>query len=316
MNNLLELERPIIELENKIQELRNFSENNNIDLSHEIYVLVRKVEKMKRQLYENPTPWQRVNLARCKDRPTTLDYIERFIDDFIEFHGDRYYGEDSAIVGGIGSFQGIAVTIIGHQKGKNTKENIKRNFGMPNPEGYRKALRLMKQAEKFHRPIVTFIDTPGAYCGLGAEERGQGEAIALNLLEMSKLRTPIISIVIGEGGSGGALALGVGDRIGMLENSIYSVISPEGLASILWKDVSQAEKGANVMKLTAEDLLSLGVIDEIIKEALGGAHRDVDFTARNIKQYISKELKNLIQIDKNKLIDNRYKKFRQIGIWK
>lgn len=316
MSKFLESEKPIIELENKIKELRSFSEANDVDLTHEIYVLVRKVQKMKKQLYENPTPWQRVNLARYKDRPTSLDYIEKLIENFIEFHGDRYYGDDSAIIGGIGMFEGKAVTVIGHQKGKNTKDNVERNFGMPNPEGYRKALRLMKQAEKFNRPIITFIDTPGAYCGLGAEKRGQGEAIALNLMEMSRLKTPIISIVIGEGGSGGALALGIGDRIVMLEHSIYSVISPEGLASILWKDASKAEKGADVMKLTSRDLLSLNIIDGIIKEPLGGAHRDIDITANNIKKYVSSELNKLIMENKKQLIENRYEKFRKIGIWK
>ena len=238
MSKVLEVEKPIIELEKKIAELRKFSEENDVDLSHEIYILVRKAKQMKKQIYENPSPWNRVRIARFYDRPTTLDYIEKFIEDFIELHGDRYYSDDSAIVGGIGRFEGTAVTIIGHQKGKDTKENLKRNFGMSNPEGYRKALRLMKQAEKFSRPIITFIDTPGAFCGIGAEERGQGEAIAVNLMEMSRLKTPIISIVIGEGGSGGALALGVGDKVAMLENSVYSVISPEGLASILWKDAS------------------------------------------------------------------------------
>lgn len=316
MSKDLEFEKPIIELESKIKELKKMAEENDLDLSHEIYVLKRRAKEMKRNLYKDLNPWQRVRLARCKDRPTSLDYIERLIEDFIEFHGDRYYGEDKAIVGGLGRFNGKAVTVIGHQKGKDTKENVKRNFGMANPEGYRKALRLMKQAEKFNRPIITFIDTPGAYCGLGAEERGQGEAIAANLLEMSRLKTPIISIVIGEGGSGGALALGVGDRIAMLENSIYSVISPEGLASILWKDASQAEKGADVVKLTGKDLLSFGAIDEIIQEALGGAHKDIDLTANNIKEYISKELNQLINIDKKELLDNRYKKFRKIGRWK
>lgn len=316
MSKVLKFEEPIIELENKIEELKKFSQEKRIDLSHEIYVLTRRLNILKKQTYDNPSPWERVNIARHQDRPTTIDYIQGLVNDFLEFHGDRYYGDDSAIVGGIGLFEGVAVTVIGHQKGNNTKENIKRNFGMPNPEGYRKALRLMKQAEKFHRPIITFIDTPGAYCGLGAEERGQGEAIALNLLEMSKLKTPIISIVIGEGGSGGALALGVGDKIGMLENSIYSVISPEGLASILWKDASQAEKGAGVMKLTAEDLLLLGVIDEVIKEGLGGAHRDIDFTVKNIKKFISKELERLIPMDIKTLINTRYMKFRKIGIWK
>ena len=315
MSKVLEFEKPIIELENKIAELRKFSEENDVDLSHEIYILVRKVKQMKKQIYDNPSPWNRVSIARFQDRPTTLDYIERFIEDFIELHGDRYYGDDSSIVGGIGRFGEIPVTVIGHQKGNCTKENLNRNFGMPNPEGYRKALRLMKQAEKFNRPVITFIDTPGAYPGIGAEERGQGEAIALNLMEMSRLKTPIISIVIGEGGSGGALALGVGDRVAMLENSVYSVISPEGLASILWKDASQAEKGANVMKLTSRDLLSLGVIDEIIIESRGGAHKDVDYTADNIKDYISMSLKPLMELNKDELLLKRYKKFRSIGVW-
>lgn len=316
MNKALEFEKPIIELKDKIAELRKFSEENDVDLSHEIYILVRKVKQMEKQIYDKLSPWQKVNIARCQERPTTLDYIGNFIEDFIELHGDRYYGDDSAIVGGIGRFEGKPVTVIGHQKGSNTKENLRRNFGMPNPEGYRKALRLMKQAEKFNRPIITFIDTPGAYCGLGAEERGQGEAIALNLMEMSRLRTPIVSIVIGEGGSGGALALGVADRVGMLDNSIYSVISPEGLASILWKDSSQAEKSADVMKLTAKDLLSLGVIDEIIIEARGGAHKDLDFTANNIKSYISRSLLSLTKLDKEELLAKRYMSFRNIGVWK
>ena len=315
MTKALEFEKPIIELENKIAELRKFSEENDVDLSHEIYVLMRKARQMKKQIYDNPSPWNRVQIARFQDRPTTLDYIESFIDGFIEMHGDRYYGDDNAIIGGIGSFEDRSVTIIGHQKGKDTKENLNRNFGMPNPEGYRKALRLMKQAEKFNRPIICFIDTPGAYPGIGAEERGQGEAIARNLLEMSRLRTPTISIVIGEGGSGGALALGVADKVAMLENSIYSVISPEGLASILWKDASQAENGSYVMKLTAQDLLSYKVIDDIIREPKGGAHKDLDFTANNIKNYISKTLESLLKTNKDELLLNRYEKFRSIGEW-
>ncbi len=316
MSKVLEFEKPIIELEKKIAELKKFSEENDVDLSHEIYILVRKAKQMKRQVYDNPSPWNRVNIARFQDRPTTSDYIGKIIEGFIELHGDRYYGDDCAIIGGIGRFEDTPVTVIGHQKGDCTKENLKRNFGMPNPEGYRKALRLMKQAEKFRRPIISFIDTPGAYPGIGAEERGQGEAIALNLMEMSRLRTPIISIVIGEGGSGGALALGVGDKVAMLENSIYSVISPEGLASILWKDASQAEKGSNVMKLTAKDLLELKVIDKIIAEARGGAHKDPDYTASNIKDYISTTLKTLMNTSKDELLQNRYDKFRNIGVWK
>lgn len=316
MSKILEFEKAIIELKNKIAELRKFSKENNVDLSHEIYVLVKKAKVLEKETYDNLSPWNRVNIARFQDRPTTLDYIDNFIEDFVELHGDRYYGDDSAIVGGIGRFEGSPVTIIGHQKGKNTKENLKRNFGMPNPEGYRKALRLMKQAEKFNRPIITFIDTPGAYCGIGAEERGQGQAIAMNLMEMSRLKTPIISIVIGEGGSGGALALGVGDKVAMLANSVYSVISAEGLASILWKDASQAEKGANVMKLTAEDLLSLGVIDEIIAEARGGAHKNVAFTSSNIRKFISQSLGPLMKLNKDQLVLNRYEKFRSMGVWK
>lgn len=313
MSNILEGEKPIIELEKKIKELMEFSEENQVDLKNEIYILKRKVSQMKKKLYENPSSWERVNMARFQDRPSTMQYIEKFIDGFIEFHGDRYFSDDKAIVAGIGSFEGIAVTVIGHQKGNNTKENIIRNFGMASPEGYRKALRLMKQAEKFNRPIITFIDTSGAFCGLGAEERGQGEAIARNLLEMSTLKTPIISIVIGEGGSGGALALGVGDRVAMLENAIYSVISPEGLSSILWKDPSLANKASDVMKLTAKDLLDLNVIDDIIKESLGGAHKDIDFTAKSIKAYISKELKELLALDKKDLVGARYQKFRNMG---
>lgn len=315
MHNILEFEKPVIELENKIIEFNNFAKENNVDLDNEIDILYKKLETMKNEVYEKLNPSEKVKIARLQERPTSLDYINKLISDFIEFHGDRLYGDDSSIVGGIGKFEGIPVTVIGHQKGKDTKENIKRNFGMPHPEGYRKALRLMKQAEKFKRPIITFIDTPGAYCGLGAEERGQGEAIAVNLIEMSKLKTPIIAIVIGEGGSGGALALGVADRVAMLENSIYSVISPEGLSSILWKDSSLAQKAADIMKLTAQDLLSLNVIDGIIKESLGGAHKDVDFTAYNIKKYLLNELKLLMKLDTLELLDKRYEKVRRIGVW-
>lgn len=315
MHNILDSERPIIELENKITELKKIAKENDVDLTDEIDTLSKKVEKMKQSAYENLTPWEKVKLVRLQERPTSLDYIKKLVKDFIEFHGDRFYGDDSSIVGGIGILEGVPITVIGHQKGKDTKENIKRNFGMPHPEGYRKALRLMKQAEKFKRPVLTFIDTPGAYCGPGAEERGQGEAIALNLIEMSKLKTPIISIVIGEGGSGGALGLGVADKICMLENSIYSVISPEGLASILWKDAALGQKAADVMKLTAQDLLSLGIIDSIIKEPLGGAHRDMNFTADNIKNYVLSELKELMKLDTEQLLNKRYNKIREIGVW-
>ena len=315
MSNILDFEKPINELEDKIKELQEFAREHNVNLDKEIDILVKKAEKMKIELYENLQAWEKVRIARHQNRPRSLDYINKFVSDFIEFHGDRFYGDDPSIVGGIGKFQGIPVTIIGHQKGRDTKENIRRNFGMPHPEGYRKALRLMKQAEKFKRPIITLIDTPGAYCGLGAEERGQGEAIAFNLMKMSSLKTPIISIVIGEGGSGGALALGVADRVAMLEHSIYSVISPEGLSSILWKDSSLCKKAAEIMKLTSQDLLSLNIIDAIIEEGQGGAHRDADFTAINMKEYISKELKNLMSLDIDSLLEKRYDKIRKIGVW-
>ena len=248
--------------------------------------------------------WDRVLEARKAQRPKALDYIENIFDDFMELHGDRLYGDDRAIIGGIGFLQGMPVTVIGEQKGKSTKENMERNFGMPNPEGYRKALRLMKQAEKFNRPIITFIDTPGAYPGMGAEERGQGEAIARNLLEMSTLKVPIICVVIGEGSSGGALAIGVGDRILMLENSIYSILSPEGFASILYKDSSLYKKAAKEMKITAKDLKELGIIDEIIKE---------DNIFENTKKSIVKSLEKLLKIEKDKLLETRYQKYMKIG---
>lgn len=315
MNNIMEFEKPIYELDNKIIELQNFSKENEIDLDFEINVLKQKSKKMKIEIYGNLNPWEKVKISRHQDRPHSLDYIKRLIPDFIEFHGDRYFGDDNSIIGGIGTLDGIVVTVIGHQKGQDINDNITRNFGMAHPEGYRKALRLMKQAEKFNRPVITLIDTPGAYCGLGAEERGQGEAIAINLLEMSRLKTPIISVVIGEGGSGGALALGVADRLLMLENSIYSVISPEGLSSILWKDSTLANKAADVMKLTAQDLLSLKVIDGIIKESLGGAHKNVEETSNNIRLFLSAELKSLRKLTIEELLEIRFKKIRSIGDW-
>lgn len=259
------------------------------------------------------TAWEKVELARMLGRPTALDYIERISDDFIELHGDRYFADDAAIVGGIGFIDNMPVTIVAQQKGRNTKENITRNFAMPHPEGYRKSLRLMKQAEKFKRPVICFVDTPGAFCGIGAEERGQGEAIANNLLEMMMLKVPIISIFIGEGGSGGALALGVADRIYMLENSIYSILSPEGFASILWKDSTKAKEASEVMKLTAQDLKSFSVIDEIIQEPEGGAHIDVDKMAQDIKNIIVKDLDTLKNKSIDEILNNRYNKFRMMG---
>lgn len=256
------------------------------------------------------TAWDRVMLARKMNRPKALDYINGLFDDFIELHGDRNFGDDKAIIGGIATFDGMPVTVIGEQKGKKAKENMERNFGMPNPEGYRKALRLMKQAEKFHRPIITFIDTPGAYPGMGAEERGQGEAIARNLFEMSKLEVPIICIVIGEGSSGGALAIAVGDRIAMLENAVYSILSPEGFASILYKDSSKAKEAAGDMKATAKDLKDFGIIDKIIKEPEGGAQEDIEMVLKELKSYIKKSLKELNTLSKKELVENRYEKFR------
>lgn len=261
----------------------------------------------------NLTAWDKVTMARRLERPKALDYINSIFEDFIEFHGDRCYGDDKAIVGGIASLEGMTVTVIGEQKGKNVKENMQRNFGMPEPEGYRKALRLMKQAEKFKRPIITFIDTPGAYPGIGAEERGQGEAIARNIMEMSRLKVPIICIVIGEGSSGGALALGVGDKIVMLENSVYSILSPEGFASILYKDSTKAKEAAEDMKATAKDLKKLGIIDDIIKEDKDGAEKDFEGLTEELKKYILKNIKKLQKISPEELIEGRYEKFRNMN---
>ena len=259
------------------------------------------------------TAWEKVTLARELDRPKAMDYIKSLFQNFIELHGDRNFGDDKSIVGGIATLEGIPVTVIGEQKGKNVKENMERNFGMPEPEGYRKALRLMKQAEKFKRPVVTFIDTPGAYPGMGAEERGQGEAIAKNLMEMSKLKVPIICVVIGEGSSGGALAIAVGDRIVMLENAVYSILSPEGFASILYKDSSKAKEAAENMKLTAKDLKELNIIDDVIKEPEGGAQNDFSLVAEQIKKYIIDSVEELRKESKEKLIEERYQKFRKMG---
>lgn len=259
------------------------------------------------------TAWDKVSLVRMSERPTALEYIERVFDEFTELHGDRLYGDDESIVGGIAFFEGKPVTVIAQQKGRNTKENIQRNFGMPNPEGYRKALRLMKQAEKFHRPVICFVDTQGAYPGVGAEERGQGEAIARNLMEMSALKTPIVTIAIGEGGSGGALALAVSDEVWMLEHAIYSILSPEGFASILWKDASRASEAASVMKITSEDLKNFGIIDRIIEEPDGGAHKDIGRVADNIKKNLSLALESLEKLTLEEMLEARYNKFRKIG---
>lgn len=313
---MTDLDKNLEELEKQLQALKEFSNNHDVDLSREIKSIEDKVIEIRKEAYSALSPWEKVNLARHSGRPTTLNYIERIFEDFVELHGDRSFREDASIVGGIATLEGNPVTVIGHQKGRDTKENIKRNFGMPHPEGYRKALRLMKQAEKFHRPVICFIDTPGAFCGLGAEERGQGEAIAKNLMEMSRLKTPIISIIIGEGGSGGALALGVGDKIYMLEHSIYSVLSPEGFAAILWKDSTKAKEAADVMKITAKDLKDFGIIDEIIPEPLGGAHKDMDKASEEIKRYLLRGWEEIRNQSIEDLMQNRYNKFRQMGEYK
>ncbi len=309
----LEFEKPVIELRKKIVELKEFTKTTDVDLTDEIEKLETRLEKLENDIYGNMKPWDRVQIARHPERPTTLDYIEQLFSQFLEVHGDRYFGDDEAIVGGIAKYHGLPVTVIGHQRGKDTKENIRRNFGMPHPEGYRKALRLMKQADKFNRPIICFIDTKGAYPGKAAEERGQSEAIAKNLFEMAGLTVPVVCIVIGEGGSGGALALGVGNHVHMLENSTYSVISPEGAASILWKDASLAKKAAETMRITAPDLKELGVIDEIIPEVKGGAHKDVVAQAQAIDVVLKESLKSLQHLTKEELIQHRYDKFKKMG---
>ncbi|OGW37169.1 MAG: acetyl-CoA carboxylase carboxyltransferase subunit alpha [Nitrospirae bacterium RBG_13_39_12] len=317
----LEFEKPIEELETKIEELKRLSDGKDINISGEIKKLEKKVKDLRSDIFSSLTPWQKTLTARHPDRPYTLDYINLITTDFIELHGDRRFSDDPAIVGGIAKINDLPVIIAGHQKGRGTKERIYRNFGQPHPEGYRKALRLMKFAEKFKRPVITFIDTPGAYPGIGAEERGQAEAIAVNLMEMSRLRTPIISIVIGEGGSGGALALGVADRIYMLEHSVYSVISPEGCAAILWKknnDLSTEDysKAADALKITAQDLLSFKIIDGIIPEPLGGAHRDPEGVSKKISEYIITAIEELKTKTPSKLVEERYKRFRKTGSFK
>lgn len=318
MTNIIGLhfEKPIIDLERKIDELKGLSANQDIDISGEIKRLEEKLALIKKDIYDNLTAWERVQIARHPKRPYTLDYVDMIMTDFVEIHGDRHFGDDKAIIAGLAKVDGRNVVIIGHQKGKDTKENLIRNFGSAHPEGYRKAMRVMKIAEKFNLPVVVFIDTPGAYPGIGAEERGQAEAIAYNLREMAILKTPIIVFVIGEGGSGGALGIGVGDRIYVLENAYYSVISPEGCAAILWKERSKSPDAAAALKLTARELYELKIIDGIIKEPLGGAHRDPHRAAENIKAAIKKDLAGLSGIPKDKLVEARYAKFRSIGVYK
>lgn len=311
----LDFERPILELEQKVEELKNLSKGRRIDLKGEIRQFEEKLERLRHEIFLNLTPWQRIQIARHPKRPYTLDYINTIMTDFIELHGDRLFKDDPAIVGGLAKIENQKIMIIGHQKGRDLKENLYRNFGSSHPEGYRKAIRLMKLAEQFNVPIVCFIDTPGAYPGIGAEERGQAEAIAYNLREMSQLAVPIVVVVIGEGGSGGALGIGVGDWICMLENAYYSVISPEGCAAILWRSKTNAPEAAQALKITAKDLLQLGIIDEIIPEPLGGAHRDPKATALSLKNSLLKEIPRLMEMPKDKLTKKRYEKFRAIGLW-
>ncbi|VAW56710.1 Acetyl-coenzyme A carboxyl transferase alpha chain [hydrothermal vent metagenome] len=311
--NFLEFEQPIAELEAKIEELRYVGDDTEINIGEEISRLQIKCQGLTESIFNSLTPWQTSQLARHPQRPHTLDYIEHIFTDFEELHGDRAFSDDKALVGGMARLEGRPVMVIGQQKGRHTKEKIKRNFGMPRPEGYRKALRLMKMAERFKLPVITFIDTPGAYPGIDAEERGQSEAIARNLFEMAALKTPIICTVIGEGGSGGALAIGVGDRVMMLKYSTYSVISPEGCASILWKSADHAQDAADALGITSGRLKELNLIDQIIDEPLGSAYRDIELTARNIRQALKDSLDNLNQMGLNKLLDARYQRLMSYG---
>ncbi len=311
--NRFDFEKPVVELEKKIQELKNFKSNEKIDISLEIKRLEEKLDNLKEETYTNLTAWQKVQIARHPQRPYSLDYINMIMSDFVELHGDRIFSDDKAIVAGFAKIDNQKIVVIGHQKGRDTKENLKRNFGCAHPEGYRKALRLMRLAEDFGLPVVIFIDTPGAYPGVGAEERGQAQAIALNLREMINIATPIVAVVIGEGGSGGALGIGIADKVCVLENAYYSVISPEGCAAILWKNGARAPDAAEVLKLTGADLLKMGIIDEVIPEPLGGAHREPQKMAQNLKETINKYLKILKAQNKEKLLELRYQKFRSIG---
>jgi acetyl-CoA carboxylase carboxyl transferase subunit alpha len=314
VKHFLEFEKPLIELEREIVNLKRFSKGKSLHFNEQLKGLEEKLHRLQKEIFSTLTGWQITQLARHIDRPKASHYIQWMFENFVELHGDRNYGDDPAMIGGIGKFNERPVTVIAHQKGADAKEMAYRNFGMPHPEGYRKALRLMKMAEVFKKPILTMIDTPGAFPGVGAEERGQAEAIATNLKMMVMLRTPIIPIVIGEGGSGGALAIGVGDRILMLENSIYSVISPEGCAAILWKDGEKGkEAAAESLKLTAADLSRLGVIDEIVKEPLGGAHRDPQAMAATLKEVVERHMKELEKMDMEELLRLRYEKFRRMG---
>ncbi|HDG5649046.1 acetyl-CoA carboxylase carboxyltransferase subunit alpha [Staphylococcus aureus] len=310
---MLDFEKPLFEIRNKIESLKESQDKNDVDLQEEIDMLEASLERETKKIYTNLKPWDCVQIARLQERPTTLDYIPYIFDSFMELHGDRNFRDDPAMIGGIGFLNGRAVTVIGQQRGKDTKDNIYRNFGMAHPEGYRKALRLMKQAEKFNRPIFTFIDTKGAYPGKAAEERGQSESIATNLIEMASLKVPVIAIVIGEGGSGGALGIGIANKVLMLENSTYSVISPEGAAALLWKDSNLAKIAAETMKITAHDIKQLGIIDDVISEPLGGAHKDIEQQALAIKSAFVEQLDSLESLSRDEIANDRFEKFRNIG---
>ena len=313
---VLEFEKPVAELEDKIKEMREYAASTGIELEDDIRRLEKKAKQLRKEVYNNLSRWQRVQLARHPHRPYTLDYIERITSYFEELHGDRAFADDKAMISGVAMIDDYSVVIVGQQKGRDTKQNLYRNFGMPNPEGYRKAMRVMELAAKYNKPIITLIDTPGAYPGIGAEERGQAQAIAYNLFRMSELPVPIINVIIGEGASGGALGIGVGDRILMMENAWYSVISPEGCAAILWRDAANAPEAAEAMKVTATDMKELGVIDEVVKEPEGGAHLDPDLAASIVKETILRHLKELLEIPAAQLLEQRVEKFSKMGFWK
>jgi len=310
-----DFEKPIVELEKKITELQKYADEVQIDASEELQSLQNKREIVCKQIYDDLTPYQRVQVARHPNRPYTLDYINMICDDFVELHGDRRFSDDQALIGGLATIDGRQIMIVGHQKGRDTKDNIKRNFGMANPEGYRKAMRLFEMADKFNLPILALIDTPGAYPGIGAEERGQAEAIAVNLREMMGIGTPIVCVVIGEGGSGGALGIGIGNRVLIMENSYYTVISPEGCAAILFRDAARAADAADAMRITAKYLLEFGIVEDIIPEPIGGAHRDHELAAKLFKEKIVKHFDELSEMNPDELKESRYQKFRKVGVF-
>jgi acetyl-CoA carboxylase carboxyl transferase subunit alpha len=312
---ILDFEKEILDIEREIEEIRQFSTEKGLNMDEQIALLEEQARQKRVEVFKNITPWQRIQITRHQKRPTCLDYIGMITTDFVELHGDRLYRDDPAMIGGIAFLDDIPVTIIGQQKGRDTKENLYRNFGMPHPEGYRKAMRLMEQAAKFQRPVVCLVDVAGAYPGIEAEERGQGEAVARNIREMAKLPVPVIVVITGEGGSGGALAIGVGNRVIIMENAYYSVISPEGCASILWKDASRASDAAHALQISAQDLLRLGIVEEIIPEPLGGAHKNPQETAVNLKTAIIKQLQPLMKLSSAKLVQQRYDRFRRFGQW-